>query len=65
MALTLNKIVHDLTVAHNWECLYLASEEQICKLIDQGKIDEDFFSRHQDYQEEMRCMMNGAAAEFG
>ena len=44
----------------DWEPLYFATEKQIDTLIAQGKIDEAFYSRHQDYQEEMRCMM----AEF-
>lgn len=56
---TLNDIKTDL-LSGNWEPLYFASEEQINTLIRRGDIDEDFSSRHQEYQEEMRCMM----AEF-
>lgn len=44
----------------DWDALYFATEKQINKLIDDGKISEDFSSRYEDYQEEMRCM----AAEF-
>ena len=47
-----------------WNALYYATEEQISKLIDQGRISEDFFSRHQDYQEEMRCLHAEALSEF-
>jgi len=46
-----------------WEhddTLYLATEAQIDKLISQGKIDEDFGSRKQDADEEMRCLMADA-----
>lgn len=49
-------IAEDLN-SGNWEALYFATEDQINSLIDSGKIDEDFYSRHQDYREEMRCMM--------
>ena len=42
---------------HDWEVLYYAKEDQISTLIDQGSISEDFISRWDDYQEEMRCMM--------
>lgn len=45
--------------SNDWgDALYLATEEQIVKLIDRGEIDEDFHSRHQDAQEELRCMMS-------
>ena len=47
-----------------WDALYYATEEQIVALIDAGRICEDFFSRHQDYQEEMRVMMNQVMAEY-
>lgn len=36
--------------------LYLASEVQIDNLIQQGRIDEDFSSRYQNAQEELRVM---------
>jgi len=48
----------------DWEPLYSATQKQIDTLINQGKIDEEFFTRHQDYQEEMRCMMGDALEEF-
>tara|TARA_R100001377_G_C3140719_1_gene92574 strand:- start:258 stop:446 length:189 start_codon:yes stop_codon:yes gene_type:complete len=41
----------------DWEPLYFATEKQIDTLIEAGKINEEFYSRHQDYQEEMRGMM--------
>jgi hypothetical protein len=44
----------------DWDALYFATDNQISALIDRGLIEEDFFSRHQDYQEEMRIM----TAEF-
>lgn len=52
---TLADIKADL-LSGNWDPLYYATEAQINTLIDRGDIDEDFSSRHQDYQEEMRCM---------
>ncbi len=61
---TLMSIEYDLNESDDWECLYFASEEQIDKLINQGRIDEDFGSRHQNYQEELRCMLNEASVEF-
>ncbi len=60
---TLDSIAIDLTNG-DWNALYYATEDQISKLIDSGRICEDFFSRHQDYQEEMRVMINQAMAEF-
>ena len=48
----------------DWEPLYFATEKQIDTLIEQGKIDEDFYTRHQEYQEEVRCMMGNALEEF-
>jgi len=48
----------------DWDALYYATEEQVARLIDSGRISEDFFSRHQDYQEEMRVVMNQTLAEF-
>ena len=42
----------------DWEPLYYATEQQISTLIEKGEIEEDFYSRHQDYQEEVRCMMD-------
>ncbi|URC15141.1 hypothetical protein GD1_17 [Paraglaciecola Antarctic GD virus 1] len=52
---TKKAILQDL-LAGDWDALYFATEEQISSLIDSGKIDEDFSSRHQDYQEEMRVL---------
>lgn len=60
---TLDSIAIDLTNG-NWDALYYATEEQIIKLIDSGRICEDFFSRHQYYQEEMYVMMNQVMAEL-
>jgi hypothetical protein len=40
-----------------WDVLYFAKEKQIAKLIEAGRIDEDFASRQQSYSEEMRCML--------
>jgi len=54
---TLSAIESDLNTS-NWNALYFATDCQINKLIESGKIDEDFFCRYQDYQEEMRVMMN-------
>tara|TARA_R100000329_G_scaffold103121_1_gene84815 strand:+ start:100 stop:327 length:228 start_codon:yes stop_codon:yes gene_type:complete len=61
--ITLDAIAADLN-GGEWDALYYATEEQIVALIDAGRICEDFFSRHQDYQEEMRVMMNQVMAEF-
>lgn len=47
-----------------WNALYYASEDQISQLISENRISEDFFSRHQDYLEEMRCLKAEAEAEF-
>ncbi len=52
---TLAAIESDLN-NDSWDALYFATEEQISTLIRQGKISEDFSSRHQDYQEEMRVL---------
>ncbi len=54
---TLSAIESDLNTG-NWNALYFASEPQIDKLIESGKIDEDFSCRYQDYQEELRIMMS-------
>lgn len=60
---TLDAIAADLN-GGEWDALYYATEEQIVALIDAGRICEDFFSRYQEYQEEMRVMMNQVMAEF-
>lgn len=62
-SVTLKSIETDLN-NDCWNALYYASEEQIDKLISQKRISEDFFSRHQDYQEEMRCLKAEAEEEF-
>ena len=56
---TLTDIVSDLNTG-NWCPLYYITEEQVDNLIEKGRIDEDFQSRHQDYQEEMRCLIASA-----
>jgi hypothetical protein len=61
--ITLTDIAADLN-SGNWDALYFASEEQIDKLILLGKIDEDFSSRHFDYQEEMSFLRADAIEEF-
>lgn len=53
--ITLNDIKADL-LSGNWDPLYYATEAQINTLIQRGDIDEDFSSRYEQYQEEMRCM---------
>jgi hypothetical protein len=60
---TLDAIATDLN-GGQWDALYYATEAQIVALIDAGRICEDFVPRHQDYQEEMRVLMNQAVAEF-
>jgi HEPN domain-containing protein len=50
-------IEFDLNNDH-WDALYFASEQQIQNLIQKGRIDEDFSSRHQTYQEELRVLEN-------
>lgn len=62
-AITLQSIETDLN-NDCWTALYYATEEQINTLISQNRISEDFFSRHQTYQEEMRCLKAEAEAEF-
>ena len=53
---TQNDIAYDLNNG-DWDALYFATENQISALIDRGHIESDFFTRHQDYQEEMRIMV--------
>ena len=60
---TLDAIATDLN-GGQWDALYYATEAQIVALIDAGRICEDFVPRHQDYQEEMRVLMNQAITEF-
>ena len=60
---TLQSIKLDLD-NNNATCLYYASEEQINKLITQNKIDSDYQSIHEDYQEEVRVLIAEARSEF-
>lgn len=62
--ITLEAIEYDL-LGGDWDALYHAEETQIGQLIDEARIDEDFYSRWQDYQEEMRCLRAEAEQEFG
>ena len=57
--ITLADIESDLNTG-NWDALYFVTEKQIDRLIETGRIDEDFSSRHQDYAEEMRCLIASA-----
>jgi len=54
---TLNAIAADLN-NDDLTALYFASEDQILALINANRISDDFLARHQDYQEEMRVLMN-------
>ena len=54
---TLNAIAADLN-NDDLTALYFASEDQILALINANRISEDFLARHQDYQEEMRVLIN-------
>ena len=57
---TLKAIVEALA-SNDWDVLYFSSEEQISQLIEAGRIDEDFASRHFQYAEEMSVMMGAQA----
>ena len=54
--MTLTTIVKQIN-AGNTECLYLATQAQMDKLISSGRIDEDFAAKYDEAQEEMRCLM--------
>ena len=54
----------DMYVKGVYNKLDEVQQSVVDSLIEQGKIDEDFYSRHQDYQEEVRCMMGDALEEF-
>ncbi len=54
-SVTLESIETDLN-NDCWNALYYATYEQISTLIQQNRISEDFSSRHDNYQEEMRCL---------
>ena len=54
------KSIHADINAGNWDALYFATENQINTLIDKRGLDEDFYSRWDAYQEDMRVMQ----AEF-
>ena len=59
---TLGAIAEDLNDG-DWEALYYATEDQIISLINANRISEDFLARHQDYQEEMRSLIQQAYKE--
>lgn len=61
---TLQAVLDDLS-AGAMDALYYASEAQIMLLIERDQISEDYLSRHQSYQEDMRCLMADAFREFG
>jgi hypothetical protein len=54
--ITLSDIADDLNAGHH-DALYYATEQQMQKLVDAKRIDEDLWWRHGDYQEEMACMI--------
>lgn len=60
---TLKSILEDLNNGH-YTALYFTSEDQICTLIEQGKVSEDLWSDWVSYSEDMRIMINDAIAEF-
>ncbi len=60
---TLKSILEDLNNGH-YTALYFTSEDQICTLIEQGKVSEDVWPTWVSYSEDMRIMMNDAIAEF-
>ena len=60
---TLNSILEDLN-NDRYTALYFTSEDQICTLIEQGKVSSDLWSEWVSYNEEMRVMMYEAVAEF-
>lgn len=62
--ITLQAILDDLS-AGELDALYYATETQIMTLIDRGQISEDYFSRHQAHQEDMRYLMASVLREFG
>jgi hypothetical protein len=47
-----------------YTALYFTSEDQICRLIEQGKVSEDLWSDWVSYSEDMQIMMNAAKDEF-
>jgi len=51
------KSIVEALAANDWDVLYFSSEEQVAQLIDAGRIDEDFASRHFQYAEEMAHLM--------
>ena len=59
---TLGAIAEDLNDG-DWEALYYATEDQIISLINANRISEDFLARWQDYDEEMRSLMQQAYKE--
>jgi hypothetical protein len=47
-----------------YTALYFTSEDQICRLIEQGKVSEDLWSDWVSYSEDMQIMINDAKDEF-
>jgi hypothetical protein len=62
--ITANDILQDIKAGYD-DALYFATEEQVSKLIDAGKISEDYFSHWQSAQEEMAHLKHDAEQEFG
>jgi hypothetical protein len=62
--ITLQAILDDLS-AGEMDALYYASETQIMTLIEREQISEDYLSRHQAHQEDMRYLMASVLREFG
>jgi len=60
---TLKSILEDLNNGI-YTALYFTSEDQICRLIEQGKVSEDLWPDWVSYSEDMRIMMNAAKDEF-
>ena len=60
---TLKSILEDLN-NERYTALYFTSEDQICTLIEQGKVSSDLWPTWVSYSEDMRIMMNDAIAEF-
>ena len=66
---TLNDLAYDLNNddepghGYGWIALTLASEDQVSKLVDRGRVDEAWYPRFQDVQEETRILAHQAASE--
>lgn len=48
---------------NGWIALTLATKDQVSKLVDRGRVDEDWYPRFQDVQEEIRILAHQAAKE--